>query len=108
MKVGDEVRIKDGEKYRDWSNHYCGTVGTVHHVGHDYCEVVLFDGKIALFPHDYIEPYVKTPKINPKCSCGARHTSRPTFHEDWCDLLMKTLNDSSDMDDFVMDWSFGD
>jgi hypothetical protein len=105
MKIGDEVRIKDGEEHKDYAHRYCGTIGTIKHIADEYCEVVLYDGKVAIFPIDYLVPYIKMPKLRKKCTCGAESTAFPKHHYDWCDIHMVQKNENIDLDDFFeFDW----
>lgn len=108
MKVGDEIRIREGEEYRDYAGRYCGTIGTVLEIScHDLYKIALYDGKLADFPRSYLKPIV--PRIRPKkCSCGAKHTSFPNHHEHWCDIHMtikmeEAFEDFFNFDDIDLD-----
>ena len=96
FKVGDIVTIVDSEECKDYNGHYSGTKGEVFHVGDEYCEVKLYDGKIAMFPNSHIESIKVGRKGTRRCTCGAQMTDFKQFHYDWCDIH----NNPSDADDF--------
>ena len=87
MKVGDIVRIKNTRESADWFNFYVNSDAKIVNLESSGCNVELFDGSVVFSPLQHLEPiYNIYKKEDNCCECGAKATSFPNFHADYCPL----------------------
>lgn len=76
------------EESKNYTSNYAGTDVRIIKIDNEvFCTVEAYDGRKFSCPYEYIMSYDEFyNKKRASCECGARYTSRPTFHLDYCPI----------------------
>lgn len=85
FKIGDHVSYKSVVTGKVIE---CIIISQVTHKNRDYLQVRLFNGLVRYLEPKYVVGYEIRPNdtSNTVCSCGAKYTSNPNFHLNFCDI----------------------